>query len=91
MPELKKYKMFIGGEWVESDTKKTFETLNPENNKPWAIVPEASANDVDKAVKRLESFDKESARLLSRFLEENRISDEDYIDLFELEIGRAHV
>ena len=22
---------------------KTFETLNPENNEPWAIVPEASA------------------------------------------------
>ena len=32
MPELKKYKMFIGGEWVDSDTKKTFETLNPEDN-----------------------------------------------------------
>ena len=45
MPELKKYKMFIGGEWVDSDTKKTFETLNPEDNKPWAIVPEASANE----------------------------------------------
>ena len=51
MLDLKKYKMFIGGEWLDSDTKKTFETLNPENNKPWAIVPEASASDVDKAVK----------------------------------------
>ena len=49
MPELKKYKMFIGGQWVDSDTKKTFETLNPEDNKPWAVVPEASASDVDKA------------------------------------------
>ena len=39
------------GEWVNSDTKKTFETLNPENNKPWAVVPEASASDVDRAVK----------------------------------------
>ena len=51
MPELKKYKMFINGEWVNSDTEKTFETLNPENNKPWAVVPEASASDVDRAVK----------------------------------------
>ena len=51
MPELKKYQMFIDGQWVDSDTKKTFETLNPENNKPWAVVPEASANDVDRAVK----------------------------------------
>ena len=51
MFELKKYKMFINGEWVESESKKTFETLNPENNKPWAVVPEASTKDVDKAVK----------------------------------------
>ena len=51
MVKLKEYKMFIGGEWVDSDTKRTFETLNPENNKPWAKVPEASAKDVDKAVK----------------------------------------
>ena len=35
MPELKKYQMFIDGQWIDSDTKKTFETLNPENNKPW--------------------------------------------------------
>ena len=51
MSKLKKYKMFIGGEWVDSDTKKTFKTLNPENNAPWAVVPEATAKDVDKAVK----------------------------------------
>ena len=38
MTELKKYQMFIDGQWVDSDTKKTFETLNPENNKPWATV-----------------------------------------------------
>ena len=42
MSDLKHYKMFINGEWVESESKKTFETLNPENNKPWAVVPEAS-------------------------------------------------
>ena len=51
MSKLKKYKMFIGGEWVDSDEKKTFKTLNPENNEPWAVVPEATAKDVDKAVK----------------------------------------
>jgi aldehyde dehydrogenase (NAD+)/betaine-aldehyde dehydrogenase len=67
MNELKKYKMFIGGEWVESDTKKTFETLNPEDNKPWAIVPEASANDVDKAVKAAQkAFEGEWPKLLPR-------------------------
>ena len=67
MPELKKYKMFINGEWVNSDTEKTFETLNPENNKPWAVVPEASANDVDKAVKAAQNaFDGEWPKLLPK-------------------------
>ena len=51
MTKLKEYKMFIDGSWVESESKKTFETLNPENNEPWAKVPEASAKDVDKAVR----------------------------------------
>ena len=50
MTNLKKYKMFIGGEWVESDTKKSFKTLNPENNEAWAEVPQSSAKDVDRAV-----------------------------------------
>ena len=51
MTKLKEYKMFINGEWLDSESKKKFETLNPENNEPWAVVPEASAKDVDKAVK----------------------------------------
>ena len=67
MPELKKYKMFIGGEWVESNTRKTFETLNPEDNKPWAIVPEASASDVDKAVQAAQkAFEGDWPKILPR-------------------------
>ncbi|MDA9752666.1 aldehyde dehydrogenase [Candidatus Pelagibacter sp.] len=67
MPELKKYKMFINGEWVNSDTKKIFETLNPENNKPWAVVPEASASDVDRAVKAAQNaFEGEWPKLLPK-------------------------
>ena len=67
MPELKKYKMFINGKWVNSDTEKTFETLNPENNKPWAIVPEASASDVDKAVQAAQNaFEGEWPKLLPK-------------------------
>jgi acyl-CoA reductase-like NAD-dependent aldehyde dehydrogenase len=67
MTKLKQYKMFIDGEWVDSETKKTLETLNPENNKPWAVVPEASANDVDKAVKAAQkAFEGEWPKLLPR-------------------------
>ena len=51
MFELKKYKMFIDGEWIDSESKKNFKTLNPETNEPWAEVPEANEKDIDKAVK----------------------------------------
>jgi len=43
--------MYIDGQWVDSETGRTIETLNPENNEVWATVPEASAKDVDRAVK----------------------------------------
>ncbi len=67
MTDLKHYKMFIDGNWVNSENNKTFETLNPENNKPWAVVPEASANDVDKAVKAAQkAFEGEWPKLLPR-------------------------
>tara|TARA_B100001540_G_scaffold34180_1_gene30171 strand:+ start:3379 stop:4860 length:1482 start_codon:yes stop_codon:yes gene_type:complete len=67
MTKLKHYQMFINGEWVEAENKKTFETLNPENNKPWATVPEASSKDVDKAVKAAQkAFDGEWPKLLPR-------------------------
>ncbi len=42
--------MYINGEWVNSESKKTFKSLNPENNEPWAVVPEAGEQDVNKAV-----------------------------------------
>jgi len=59
--------MFINGEWVDSENKKTFETVNPENNEPWAIVPEASAKDVDKAVKAAQkAFEGDWPKLLPR-------------------------
>ena len=67
MKKLKEYKMFINGSWIESENKKTFETLNPENNEPWAKVPEASAKDVDKAVRAAQkAFEGEWPQLLPR-------------------------
>ena len=67
MTKLKQYKMFIDGEWVESESKKTFKTLNPENNEPWAEVPEASEKDIDKAVKAAQkAFESEWPNLFPR-------------------------
>ena len=46
---------------------------------------EALSKEAEDVVGRLESIDQESAMLLSKFLGENDISEEDYIDLFELD------
>ncbi|MCP4245347.1 MAG: hypothetical protein GY772_32825 [bacterium] len=57
----------------------------------WCSPPETDAEreeiakDAGRVIGGLESIDKESALLLSTFLEENAISEEDYIDLFELQ------
>ena len=51
MTKIQNFKMYIDGQWVNSETGKTIETLNPENNEVWATVPAASTKDVDKAVK----------------------------------------
>ena len=45
---------------------------------------EGNKKNAEEVVKKLESIDNESAALLSRFLGENDVSEEEYIDLFEL-------
>lgn len=51
MPKLQSYKMLIDGEWTAAEDGRIFESINPSTNKPWATIPEATANDVDRAVK----------------------------------------
>ncbi len=48
-------------------------------------ISEKLQKDAEEMVKKLESIDKEAAMLLSSFLSENDIAEEDYIDLFELD------
>ena len=50
MSNLEHYKMFINGEWSDSENNSTFESINPSTGKPWAVIPEASENDVNQAV-----------------------------------------
>ena len=67
MTEIQNFKMYIDGQWVDSESGKTIETLNPENNEVWATVPEASAKDVDKAVRAAQNaFEKSWANLHPR-------------------------
>ncbi len=42
--------LFIGGEFVDSASGRTFETIDPATGKPIAAIAEADAEDVDRAV-----------------------------------------
>ncbi|AMV17059.1 aldehyde dehydrogenase family protein [Planctomyces sp. SH-PL14] len=50
-PKIKLTKLFINNEWVESSSKKSFETYNPATGEVIASVSEGSGDDVDRAVK----------------------------------------
>ena len=43
-------KMFINGEWVDSSNGKTFDCINPATNEIITALPDASKEDVDRAV-----------------------------------------
>jgi betaine-aldehyde dehydrogenase len=43
--------MLVDGEWVEARSGRTFEVVNPATAEPMATVPDAGAEDVDRAVK----------------------------------------
>src|SRR6056297_11109 len=45
------YQMLIDGAWVDASDGGHFETRNPATNEIWAKVPEATAEDVDRAVR----------------------------------------
>ncbi|MBI4399203.1 aminobutyraldehyde dehydrogenase [Candidatus Micrarchaeota archaeon] len=45
-----KYKMLINGEFVDSETKETFNVINPGNSQTIAIVPKGTKEDVKKAI-----------------------------------------
>ena len=47
---MNKYKLLIGGEWVEPASGEWFETVNPYTASAWALVPKCGAADVDRAV-----------------------------------------
>ena len=48
--EVKTYQMFINGEWVASKSSKTFPVYDPSTEEVIAQVPDADADDVNRAV-----------------------------------------
>ena len=54
MTAVKTYQMLIGGEWADAAGGKTFDSINPASGEVWARFAEASAEDVDRAVRAAE-------------------------------------
>ena len=48
--ELTEHRMVIGGERVDARSGDRYESVDPFTGKPWAVVPDAGAADVDAAV-----------------------------------------
>lgn len=44
------YRMVIGGKAVDAGSGRTYESVDPYTGRPWARVPDAGAEDVDRAV-----------------------------------------
>jgi (Z)-2-((N-methylformamido)methylene)-5-hydroxybutyrolactone dehydrogenase len=50
MAELPRHQLFIGGRWTEPSNGASFETFDPYTAEPWALVPRATTEDVNRAV-----------------------------------------
>ncbi|MBS9716919.1 aldehyde dehydrogenase [Pseudohalocynthiibacter aestuariivivens] len=51
MTDIQTYQMLIDGDWVDASDGKTFDSINPTTGKVWSRAPEATAEDVDRAVR----------------------------------------
>lgn len=45
------YQMFIGGSWTDGSSPERLPSVNPYDQEPWASIPQASQEDVDRAVR----------------------------------------
>ncbi len=50
MADVQDYQMLIDGEWVDAADRGTFDSVNPANGEVWSRVPEATEDDINRAV-----------------------------------------
>ena len=48
---LTRYRMYVGGEWIDAGSGDYFESDNPYLGEAWALIPRGTAADVDRAVR----------------------------------------
>ena len=47
---MEKYQLYINGQFKDSNSKKTFHSINPTTEEPWAEIAAAEKEDVNNAV-----------------------------------------
>ncbi|WAB94306.1 aldehyde dehydrogenase [Pseudomonas citronellolis] len=63
---LARFQMCIDGQWLDALSGKTFESLDPSSAQPWALLPDAAEEDVERAVQAAQkAFDNPAWRKLS--------------------------
>lgn len=50
MSDIQSFKMLIDGVWCDASDGQTFESFDPTTNKTWCRIPEATTDDVNRAV-----------------------------------------
>jgi lactaldehyde dehydrogenase/glycolaldehyde dehydrogenase len=63
---MKEYKLFIGGQWISSDSGKTAEVLSPSNGEAIATVQKGTANDAHRALEAAREAQREWGKLPAR-------------------------
>ena len=48
---MKKYQMYVGGEWINPSSGEWFESFNPFTGEPWALIARGNAQDADQAIR----------------------------------------
>lgn len=51
MTDIRTFRMLIDGDWVSASDGKTFNSVNPATGEIWCRIPEATAEDTDRAVR----------------------------------------
>ena len=55
MPALTAYQMLIDGQWVDASDGARYDSVDPATGDVWASMPEATSDDVDRAVRAAEA------------------------------------
>jgi betaine-aldehyde dehydrogenase len=95
---MESYRNYIGGQWVEAASGKTFEVINPATREVIARAPDSDARDVDRAVQAARRcFDsgewpstsaRERGRILFRLAEQIRKNSRRFAELETINNGK---